>query len=137
MEQELFFQNSKTPLSAKQRPFKITGLSMLCWTLGPMCVVLPGSVLAFRQAPTNSTLWTMTLGMGMLGLFLTLAGLGLWRMERWGVVAFGLFVIAGNVVRLPVALSSGPAGAIIYTAWSAFWSLIVIDLWRTIKVVTV
>ena len=111
---------------------------MLCWTLGPMCVVLPGSVLALRQAPTNSTLWTMTLGMGMLGLFLTLAGLGLWRMERWGVVAFGLFVVAGNVVRLPVALSSGPAGAIMYTAWSAFWSLIVIDLWRTVKkVVTV
>ena len=133
MEQELFFQNSRTPLSAKQRPFKITGLSTLCWTLGPMCVVLPGSVLALRQAPTNSTLWTMTLGMGMLGLFLTLAGLGLWR-----IVAFGLFVVAGNVVRLPVALSSGPAGAIVYTAWSAFWSLIVIDLWRTVKkVVTV
>ena len=111
---------------------------MLCWTLGPMCVVLPGSVLALRQSPTNSTLLTMTLGMGMLGLFLTLAGLGLWRMERWGVVAFGLFVVAGNVVRLPVALSSGPAGAIVYTAWSAFWSLIVIDLWRTVKkVVTV
>jgi hypothetical protein len=69
-----------------------------------------------------------------VGLFLTLSGIGLWRMEPWGVVAFALFVAASQVVRLPLVLyGTGSAGIIESAVWTGFWLLITIDLWRTIK----
>jgi hypothetical protein len=71
--------------------------------------------------------------MGILGLFLTLSGVGLWRMEPWGVVAFALFVAASQLVRLPLVLYGTRAGFIESAAWTGFWLIITVDLWRTIK----
>ncbi len=119
---------------ARRRPLKITALSVLCWALGPLCVILPGVLLAGREMPNDPLLLIMTLGMGTLGLFLTLSGIGLWRMELWGVVSFALFVAAIQVVRLPLTLYGiGAAGSIESAVWTGFWLLITIDLWRSIK----
>ena len=92
-----------------------------------VAIKLPDLVL-----PTEASLWFLVAVCAFLGGWQLAKG---FKSTGWalGVVAFALFVAASQLVRLPLVLYGTRAGFIESAAWTGFWLIITVDLWRTIK----
>ena len=88
----------KSPGSTPHRPATLIALCVGLWLISLM---LSTYSLWLLSLP-DGTLWAL-LAMGV-AILTTAAGVGLYRMQRWGVVLFGILGAAGSVSHIANAI---------------------------------
>lgn len=123
------------------RPTSLVGVCWLMWLLGSGFVFYAISLAVTRPDPSTLSIAVVS---SLVGSSMILAGWGLFKMRRWGIILFGLLVIAGSINHLVNAIYRFPdlSSASIWTALGSIVSVlgaflipiglmyIVISLWQ-------
>ncbi len=112
------------------------GITLLVWLL--VCLAIGAFVLAMTAealAPTAARWRVVQVGAMLYGLTATAAAMGLWKLRRWGYVAFVGWVAAVLAIGFwwPVAFPRLTPPAWLGWAWVAIVAAIMLPLGRYVR----
>ena len=112
-----------------RKQLTVTGIVIAA--AGLIVLAVLGAIAAI-QGIAPDQFW-MAGGYGLLGVFMVLAGMGLWRIQRWGFIFYILFVVLRHVVRFPDLLTGDINEILRFVIWSVFWIILGIRLWKSFR----
>lgn len=105
------------------RPASLVGVCWLLWVLGSGFVIYAVSLAVTQPASSG---WIELAVSALVGLLMILAGWGLFKLRRWGIILFGVLVIAGSINHLVNSINRFPdlSSASVWTALGAIVSVL-------------